>query len=701
VKSFTRVSASQIDKHLTCPRRWYFPYIYGLPHEPQADAAALGEAIHAGQEKYLLAETPDPAVVHQLARNTLPLLDELRALEPQVEYNMARPIRGGRTFIGKIDVFAPKRPGAPLVVDWKSGNPDYFKTSEDLKSDIQMLAYGYEALCIVPAAEVTLRHVGIPTKTTRGGGTGGPVEVTVPAAHIAKGWTRIQDYVDRMALDAEKTNPIDVEANTSACRKYGRPCAYLDTCSSLKSVVSSTLSAGKTGTQENMAAHSRALIRKLATPNKDGVFADAFKALYDAAPDDGLDVFGKPPTGGTTTPARPTPAILPPEVTQAVASPSRPAAPAVAVQPAVVTMRDVEPSIPPVELEVVDVDLLFARGFTEDEVNSFPDEHFTTLCELSAKGFGHDDIVWDEVDSTDKDRKAAGQKDFANPRPQQAAVPAPVVAPTRGRTRTVASTSPVAPSVEEAVADHAALPNVLRPRTWEWFRMRADAAAEDNTLLVIGNDTVKVEFERAWALATRKETMDNVSLDVVGLCAQAGKMMFDKPAEPAAETPKRRGRPPGSANKAKETGGETTHVVEGNTPVTVEPAPLDTQVAAAEQASNTPVQVQAAAPLAGLTLYVDCMPEKGVAYRHLDEVLAPLMELVAKNHLNEKTKAPEPLTHYTLVPFNGGPGRVAAYLMANIDVAMGALLVNSSSPCAAACLEVLRPRADVIIRGIR
>ena len=99
-------------------------------------------------------------------------------------------------------------------------------------------------------------------------------------------------------------------------------------------------------------------------------------------------------------------------------------------------------------------------------------------------------------------------------------------------------------------------------------------------------------------------------------------------------------------------------------------------------------------------VYVDCLPETpGVAFRHLDAVLAPFMDLVAKGFKNEKTGAPEPLSHYALVPFARGPSLVAAHVLTNLAsvTAPGILYVDTRSPCAAAVLEVLRPKADLVV----
>jgi hypothetical protein len=656
VKPFLRVSASQIDKHQTCNRRWWFPYVYGLPHEPQAESAALGEAVHAGQEKYLTMEVPDGGVVHTLAKSTLPLLADLRDKGVKAEHQMARTIRDGREFIGKIDVFAP-----PLVIDWKTGNPDFFKTAEDLVADTQMMAYAYEVLCTTPSPTVTLAHVGIPTKTTRSGAKGGYVEVTVPAAHVHQQWTRIQDYVDVMARDAAKTSPLDVKPNTAACMKFGRACPYLSNCSALKTVQTNPYAddvGAPPAKEDNMPAPARSFVRKM-FPNP-ATWAAATKAMYDAATPDGLGPDGKPdgsvagsaPVGGVAgatvaTVTALTPAknqILPPEVTQAkaVVVVETPTVAVVQTQPVSPKLEDVKPSIEPLDVIPEGSDavvFLFSRGFTEEQVNSFPDEDFNQLAELAAKGYAVADLEWDEVESAE----APSGKDYLRPRPRQVPVPEPVVV------------TPAAPA--------------RRSRT------AAPATAAETPAPVV------------------EPTPEPVVV-----------------AEPA----KRRGRPPGSTNKPK----VEEPVVQTIAPVEpVQTAPEFDHVAELEKAlaemtersddlSRLLAEAQEhmgdeGAPAPRLVLYVDCLPEKGVAFRHLDDLLAPLMAKVAKEHLNEKTKAPEPLSHYSLVPFNGGPARVAAHLLTNPGVVTGAVVVSTASPCAGACLEVLRPVADVVVRGVR
>lgn len=113
-----------------------------------------------------------------------------------------------------------------------------------------------------------------------------------------------------------------------------------------------------------------------------------------------------------------------------------------------------------------------------------------------------------------------------------------------------------------------------------------------------------------------------------------------------------------------------------------EPAPVIAPIAA-------PVIAPIAHKPEGLTLYVNCRPVRGVEYVELEAVVAPFMVEVAK-----ATKA----EHYTLVDYGKGPAMVAAMLSRSVP--RGALVVDTRAPCAAACLEVLRPLASVVVEGM-
>lgn len=610
LKSFTHVSASQIDTWLTCRRKWWFHKIMGLPI-PQAASAALGEAVHAGQETYLDDPTAPETVVHPLARASLPLLRTLRG-GVFVEHKVERHLPNGLTFVGKIDVLDTQE-SPPLVLDWKTGNPNFFKTADDLRSDVQMIAYAREALLIQPSAHVRVAHFGIPTK----GKGGGLVEATLSAADVDLGWGRIVHLADQMKTTAEATQPGDVTPTPTACMKYGRPCAFFDACNALAGIQKADPYASVDKPTHNPGDN---MSSQMPYSTLKSLFGDADDATLQKMMkmDDAAWAAFKTAEGGGAPTVTPKNNVRPPE------APSSP------------REVKVEKVAPPVILSDEDkVRLLLASGWTEAQVNSMPDETFALVVE---KKWAPADVAWDEVDTDDPE-----QKDIVNVRVK--APPVVVVqevAPPARRSRTAAP-EVVAPVVEEK----------------------------------------KVE-----------------------------------PVVPVAEEPKRRGRPLGAKNKATLAAEAAEVVAKAGKQEALDAAapdeeqneqpndlvlPLRVRIEELE-AANAKLAAQAVTP-ANLVaddrfvLYVDCAPETtGIAHRHLDDVLKPFMEMAAKNNKNDKDGSPNPVTHYSLLSFNRGPGVVAAYVLASLPaVAVGTIVVDSRSPCAAAVLEVLRPVADLIV----
>lgn len=123
---------------------------------------------------------------------------------------------------------------------------------------------------------------------------------------------------------------------------------------------------------------------------------------------------------------------------------------------------------------------------------------------------------------------------------------------------------------------------------------------------------------------------------------------------------------------------------------------------AAAPAERPPKAAPAVKPEPGarpgkLTVYIDCVPMKGVRRTvHLVELLAPVMRAVA-----EKAK----VAHWSLAEYGSGPGLLARAL----DDAMRsspmpgsvALVVDGSTAEARAVKEVLLARADVVVKGLR
>jgi len=121
--------------------------------------------------------------------------------------------------------------------------------------------------------------------------------------------------------------------------------------------------------------------------------------------------------------------------------------------------------------------------------------------------------------------------------------------------------------------------------------------------------------------------------------------------------------------------------------------------AAAATAAAEPKK-EAAAPAAEptLTLYIDCWPEKGRDrnYLLLENIIADYQEGAVALH-NKSAKDSEKADYYTLIPYSRGPGYVAMMLLKAPPV--GAVVCNTRYPGTNACLEVLVPLADVVIRS--
>lgn len=99
-------------------------------------------------------------------------------------------------------------------------------------------------------------------------------------------------------------------------------------------------------------------------------------------------------------------------------------------------------------------------------------------------------------------------------------------------------------------------------------------------------------------------------------------------------------------------------------------------------------------------LYVDCFPEKGRdrEYVLLEEIVRPLAEEAVAVH-NRGAKDAERVDYYGLIPYNRGPTYIASMLMKAPPV--GVIVCNTRYPATNACLEVLVPFADVVVRAVR
>ena len=621
---FEHVSPSQIETWLGCNRQWYWQYPMGIKPPPTA-SNLVGSACHTIAEDFIQEQNGEDLSVKRDGKDhhraivrpamvTLRMLGDLhKSGLGYVERGMKRKLRNGLDLVGRIDFMSLPETDNPLVVDHKtSSNLQYAKTEEELRTNIQMLAYAYEAVCLKPLAKgVRVAHN---VMLTRGAPAARYTDALIPVKEVHAGWTRIQDISDQMIETSKLASPADVPPNLSACDRFGG-CFHRDRCAAIKNAQNPNASpydgidTASASTQENTVttALPTHLLAKLGvkTPNTTPV----------------------PAVGGVApaAPARPAiPAalagLLPPEAPMNPRDAKVQAAALAAATPVAVSGPE-------------GAALLQSLGWSNDEIDAMTEDCFENA---------------------------------------------------------------VAGKAQRALVD-----------------LDLGAVEPDGFVPVVGFHIKVVEAPAAPARRSRTAAPAPVVEEVVEVVAE------EEVVEVVA--PKRRGRPPGAKNKPKDVEVEQvvepvvvvvedTHYIGGTSTLIDDDAPLDhvaglldealARIAELEAALLVAARSPAVATDARFCVYVDCLPETpGVAFRHLDTVLAPFMEIVAKGFKNEKTGAPEPLSHYALVPFARGPSLVAAHVLTNLAAvtAPGILYVDTRSPCAAAVLEVLRPKADLVV----
>lgn len=232
---FDHVSASQIDNFQDCRRKWWFTSVLGI-RPPPSPSAALGTAVHAALENYMLHGTPLPSTdAGRIAAAGLPYTRPGGAA-PLVELDMAnhpdnRRHLAGVAVHGRIDVFVPSV-NPPIVQDWKTTSAfKWSKTESELKYNVQAILYAQFALdyCGKSAQSVRFQHINLLTK---GPSTARLVAVDLDRAHVASEYARLDGVVAEMVTTSTATKPSEVAPTESACGKFGG-CYFRDRCAAL------------------------------------------------------------------------------------------------------------------------------------------------------------------------------------------------------------------------------------------------------------------------------------------------------------------------------------------------------------------------------------------------------------------------------------------------------------------------------------
>ena len=223
------------------------------------------------------------------------------------------------------------------------------------------------------------------------------------------------------------------------------------------------------------------------------------------------------------------------------------------------------------------------------------------------------------------------------------------------------STSTAAPAANPFAAPKPAAPSVLPPDApLRDEKPVAQPSLLGNAKAVVEEEKTYVREERA-AIQNEAKTSDTPG-DLFGPAVASKAAPAPAPA-PAPEPP--------VEEKPKKTRAKA-------------PAPEEAQTTA-----NVP-EKPAAPARGGLVLYIDCFPERGrdTEYTLLEDLIKPWADQIC-----EQEKVP----HWSLVPYNRGPALLCAKALAQPP--KGILVVQTRQPSANALLEVLRPLADVIVRG--
>lgn len=257
------VSASQIENHLSCPRRWFFRSVEKLP-ELKKRSTAAGDCFHALAENYLRADDsgrgPDGRAIDLFPEGWeqgLDLLDAALvrvAFEAAVDKQLIRRIPGRQveksfqfdagpgSVMGFMDVGAVNA-GRVTVEDHKTTRSlRYAITREEMRTDVQMIVGAHAMLQLaeregVDVESVWLRHniaeLADPVRLKA-------VEVSITPAHVRKVLLeKVVPEVEamlRLKRSGAKLSEWDQLPGPrvkDACTEYGG-CTYAPICSRME-----------------------------------------------------------------------------------------------------------------------------------------------------------------------------------------------------------------------------------------------------------------------------------------------------------------------------------------------------------------------------------------------------------------------------------------------------------------------------------
>ena len=254
--SVSALEKADASKSNGCLRRWWYQYIKGIKEE-QSDQMVKGEKLHAEIAHYLttgkkvlssqvmagMHMIPEPGSDLLVEHDIVPQMpDGKSGLKRAVLKASEIPIVGAIDLIhargvnkGGMDIEETYDPKNTIeVIDWKSCRTlSHIKSGPDLLKTIQMVGYGKYIFDAEPEVElVRLSHGYFPSQ-------GSPRKTTIRATReqIEKSWEHSNRVASSIRDAAKEINPDLVEANTNACRAYGKECPAIKECSAVKNNV--------------------------------------------------------------------------------------------------------------------------------------------------------------------------------------------------------------------------------------------------------------------------------------------------------------------------------------------------------------------------------------------------------------------------------------------------------------------------------
>lgn len=213
-------SVSQVETFLTCPRKWGFDKIDGIPSEPNR-FAELGQDVHGVLEEYLGKAIPiDPDTrAGRIAMPGIKFLPYPRAPGMRVERWFAIEF-GVAAYRGLKDIEIIQGSSIPLVLDHKTTRSwDWKKTKHELLRDVQAGIYAADAMQKTGADEVALRWL---YYRTEGAPLSEPVDVTIDRKQVSNILSFVNHTAKRMIRVLQTcSKAMDVEPDYSGCSAYG------------------------------------------------------------------------------------------------------------------------------------------------------------------------------------------------------------------------------------------------------------------------------------------------------------------------------------------------------------------------------------------------------------------------------------------------------------------------------------------------